>query len=376
MKKSWNKLFSTVMAGMMVAGLMACGQSQAPATTAAATTAAAETTAAAAETTAAAAETTAAAAETTAAAAAETTAAAADAGKVDFPTETITLICPYSAGGATDVGARFMATALSKQLGVNVVVENQTGSGGWIAWNDLITGNYSDGYRICLLNHAYALGKYDPENPRDYGLDDIQLVGSQCVDYNVMAIRMDETRFTDLNSFIEYAKANPVLIATQFTNLTDGDATNAMLLNNKFGTDITLVPVDGSADSKSMFLAGDTDVYFCNVSDAVKENGETMKVVCIFANERSELLPDVPTMEEITGEKYESFSCRGFCYPKSVDPAIVQIMTDALKAASQDEQYIKNMKEFGVELIDMDGDEFKALLESQLDTRLDIWNLK
>lgn len=367
MKKSWNKLFSTLMAGMMVAGLMACGQSQAPATTAA------PTTAAAAETTAAAAETTAAAAETTAAAAAETTAAAA---KVDFPTETITLICPYSAGGATDVGARFMATALSKQLGVNVVVENQTGSGGWIAWNDLITGNYSDGYRLCLLNHAYALGKYDPENPRDYGLDDIQLVGSQCVDYNVMAFRMDESRFTDLDSFIAYAKENPVLIATQFTNLTDGDATNAMLFNNKFGTNITLVPVDGSADSKSMFLAGDTDVYFCNVSDAVKENGETMQVVCIFANERSELLPDVPTLEELTGEKYESFSCRGFCYPKSVDPAIVQIMTDALKAASQDEEYIKNMNEFGVKLIDQDGDEFKELLESQLETRLDIWGLK
>ena len=46
-----------------------------------------------------------------------------------FPSETITLVCPFSAGGGTDIGARNLAQALSKVMGVNVVVENQTGSG-------------------------------------------------------------------------------------------------------------------------------------------------------------------------------------------------------------------------------------------------------
>ena len=58
-----------------------------------------------------------------------------------FPSETITLVCPFSAGGGTDIGARNLAQALSKVMGVNVVVENQTGSGGWVAWTDLIQGD-------------------------------------------------------------------------------------------------------------------------------------------------------------------------------------------------------------------------------------------
>ena len=141
----------------------------------------------------------------------------------EFPTDTITLVCPFSAGGGTDIGARNMATALSNELGVNVVVENQTGSGGWVAWTDLITGDYSDGYTIGLINHNYAMGELDDVNPREYNLDDVQMLCNQAIDYNVMAIRSNESRFTDLDSFIEYGKSNPVIVSAQATGITDGD---------------------------------------------------------------------------------------------------------------------------------------------------------
>lgn len=38
----------------------------------------------------------------------------ADENSGDFPNETITMVCPFSAGGGTDVGARYMAASLSK----------------------------------------------------------------------------------------------------------------------------------------------------------------------------------------------------------------------------------------------------------------------
>ena len=107
-----------------------------------------------------------------------------------FPSETITLVCPFSAGGGTDIGARNLAQALSKVMGVNVVVENQTGSGGWVAWTDLIQGDYKDGYTIGLINHNYAMGELDPDNPRKYNLDDVTVLANQALDYNVMAILM------------------------------------------------------------------------------------------------------------------------------------------------------------------------------------------
>lgn len=305
---------------------------------------------------------------------ASSTAAASNSGSNGFPNSTITLVCPFSAGGGTDLGARYMATALSKQLGVNVVVENQTGSGGWIAWTDLITGDYDDGYTIGLINHNYVMGAIDPENPRQYTLDDIQVITNQVLDYNIMAIRSNESRFSDLASFIEYAKSKPVLIASNATGITDGDSTTAEWFNKTFGTQITTVPVDGSSDARSMFLAGDTDVFFASVSDVQSyyQSGE-MKVLCVFAEKRTDFMPDVPTIKEVTDKEYYAFAARGYFYPKSVSPEIVSFMNDAMQKAMQDETYIADMATLGLQFDNTSGEAYKELLQSQVETRKEIW---
>lgn len=292
----------------------------------------------------------------------------------DFPGETITLVCPFSAGGGTDLGARYMATALSDQLGVNVVVENETGSGGWVAWTDLINGDYSDGNTIGLINQNFVMGEIDPENPRDYNLDDVQLICNQALDYNVLAIRTNDDRFTDMESFLEYAKNNSVLVSAQATGITDGDSSTAEWFNKTFGTQISVIPVDGASDSRGMFLAGDTDVLFASVSDVLSayQSGE-MKILCVFADQRSDFMPDIPTIEEASGQKLVAFAARGYFYPKSVDSKIVSYMTDAMMKAMQDKTYIQNMSSLGLQLDNTSGDEYVDLLNSQVTTRQAIW---
>lgn len=105
-----RKLFTVLTACAAAFALTACGSSTTAATEAAKTEAA-KTEAA-----------TEAAKEETTEAAKETEAAEELAKVGDFPSETITLVCPFSAGGGTDIGARNMATSLSEILGVNVVV--------------------------------------------------------------------------------------------------------------------------------------------------------------------------------------------------------------------------------------------------------------
>ena len=262
-------------------------------------------------------------------------------------------------------------------MGVNVVVENQTGSGGWVAWTDLIQGDYKDGYTIGLINHNYAMGELDPDNPRKYNLDDVTVLANQAIDYNVMAIRSNDTRFSDIDSFIEYAKSNPVLVSAQATGITDGDATTAEWFNKTFGVQITVVPVDGASDSRGMFLSGDTDIFFASISDVMAsyQSGE-MKVACIFSDERSDFMPDVPTIKEATGEDFVAFAARGYFYPNGVPQDIVDTTTDALLKAMEDPDYIENMAALGLQLDNTSGEDFKELLESQVEARKTIWNVQ
>ena len=84
----------------------------------------------------------------------------------------------------------------------------------------------------------------------------------------------------------------------------------------------------------------------------------------------------MPTAKETGVDDYVSFSARGYAYMKGVDQAIVDRMTQALEDAFEDPDYQKNMEAMGAELKLYTGDEYKALLDEQLDTRLEIWDVQ
>lgn len=319
-------------------------------------------------------------AETTAAetTAAETTAAESSqkAKKVgDFPNKTMTIIVPLSAGGTTDIGARLLAEHLSDYLGVNIVVENQPGAGCWMAWSGFIPNeDYKDGYTMCLFNHNFPIGELDPDNPREYNMDDIQPLVNQVLDYNVMAIRPDETRFHDLQSFIDYAKENPVLIGSQAVGITDGDSTTGEWFNKTFGTQITTVPLNGGAEARTMFLAGDTDVYFASVSEVAPDAAEgVMEPVCVFYDERSSFLPEVPTIKEVLGVDYSTFAARFYAYPQGVDKEIVDFMTESIQTVMASEAYLKDMAELSMNLDTTSGEDLRELISSIGTLRKEIW---
>lgn len=294
-----------------------------------------------------------------------------------FPDSTITILVGFSAGSGTDLGARLLANSLSEVLGVPVVVENTPGSGSWMVWNQLIKNTEADGYTLAAINQNFALGKYDPDTPREFTLDDVTLLASQAIDPNIMAIRADETRFTDFPSFVEYAQNNEVFVAVQTVGITDGDATMTEWLRKEFGCNITLVPVDSASDGRTMFIAGDVDVYFASVGDVYTYVQEgTMDAVVVFNSERSDFLPDVPTIYELGYDNaISAYSARGYCCPKGTDPEIVEILTNAMVEAMESEEHQEQLAALGVESNITTGEDFYNLLESQLTNRLDIWEI-
>lgn len=294
----------------------------------------------------------------------------------NWPSKTITLLCGYSAGGSSDLGCRYLAEALGKELGTTVIVENVPGSGSWLAWNQLLQNTAADGYTFALVNLSAMYGHYDETNPRETTIDDFQLLANHVVDYQCVAIRSNETRFTDYPSLIEYSKTNGLVMAAASAGITSGDATIAKMMEKEYGSKITVIPVDGAGDAETMFLAGEVDFLVGNVGDMMDAEANGYKVVVVYGEERSDFLPDVPTSKELgLGDDYVSFSARGYAYMPGVDQAIVDRMTEALTKAFDDPDYQKNMAAMGAELELYTGDEYKQLLLDQLDTRLELWGV-
>lgn len=299
-----------------------------------------------------------------------------NAATTDYPKNTITLYCGYSAGGGSDVICRVLAEKLTKQLGQTVIVENVTGSGGWALWSQMFADTNPDGYSIYMVNTPnYNLGAYDLANPREYNYDDADLLCNWVSDYNAIGIRKDETRYSDWDSFVAYWKEHPLVGSASAVGVMSDDATLVDRLCNYYGTEISMMQTNGASDNQAMLLSGSTDFMVGNVSEMANAhlNGE-YKLICVFGPERDKFVTDVPTFKELTGDEMIGDSSRGFALPKGVDPAIREIIMDALRESINNPDTMAQMDAIYTPVNYVEGDDYYALMQNRLEAALEAYD--
>ena len=294
----------------------------------------------------------------------------------DYPSQPVTLLVGFSAGGSSDMLCRLVAQPLSKILGQPVTVINKPGGSGWVMWSELIRTK-PDGYTFGLVNApTINMGKYDKANPREQGVEDLDLLINHVMDYNVLAIQKDETRFTDLKSFIEYAKKNPVLTSTSAVGILSDDASLVQKMNHSYGCKIDIVQTNGAKDAETMFISKNVDVLFTNISDAFNayKHGN-YKIIAVFAPKRIEIASDIPTAKE-QGVDIINYSARGYALPKGVDPAIGAKLMNALEQAIQSPECKDKLSAMGMETVILKDAEYSAFFEDSVKVNLEAFDIK
>ena len=277
----------------------------------------------------------------------------------DFPTRNINILCPWSAGGGSDMSIRLLVPYLEEELGVSVTVVNRTGANGWIAWNELLQSE-PDGYTIAQLNIPTLYSGYlDPQQNRDVTLDDFQVLCNQISDWGTMVVRKGDERFSTAEELLEYAKSNELIVAD------NGVGTNKHILTVELMENIPelkLVPMhqSGWSDSYASLLGGHIDVGWGSVGEVLSayQAGE-VDILCVFAPERSEFMPDVPTFNELNlGCEILSPSDRGFVLPAGVDEEVYNILLEAFSNAIQNPEHIEASNQMGLEVNYIGGEEY------------------
>lgn len=283
----------------------------------------------------------------------------------------IVLYCGYSAGGSSDTLCRLTAAKVGEILGTTCTVENVTGASGWVLWNQMMESTTPDGYSFFLINSPnVTTGKYDVDNPMKYDQNDFELICNHVTDSNCMAIRVDDNRFSDWDSFVAYWKQEGTLITSASgLNITSDDATADYLMSNDLGVEVDIIASGGSSDNITFLLNETTDYVMGNVSEMVSAHNEGQyKILCVFAEERDPNLPDVPTYEELTGHKIIGCSSRGYAMLKDIPDDIKQVLSDAIKQAVQDPELIQQLMDIYTTTDYRDGQDYTDYLNEITDT--------
>jgi tripartite-type tricarboxylate transporter receptor subunit TctC len=294
----------------------------------------------------------------------KSTPASTSAQKVDFPTKPITLIVPYAAGGGSDVGARLISAEAEKILGKPIAIVNKPGANGWLGWTETLQAA-PDGYTITHINTPSLITGYlDPQQNRTSTVDNFAPILLFVVDDGIIAVNPKEKRFTTLNELIAYAK-NTELTATS-TGVASDDDIVIKKLNQALGTKFIPVNLNGAGETIPAVMGGHVDVLVANVGEvkAPAENGE-IKPLAVFSEERTPVMPDVPTVKEITGVSIVGASARGLAAPAGVDPQVMQILIDAYSKAAKNPDFLAKMAEQGLNVVSIAGNDYMANLKTE-----------
>lgn len=215
-----------------------------------------------------------------------------------WPTKPLKLVIPFTPGGASDAAGRLLAIEMSERLGQTVVVENMPGGGTAIAAANVARAA-PDGYTLLLspTNQLAILPviesnlRYDPVK----SFTPVALVASSAYIISVSADNPKIHNFADLvaqakKEQLSYSSCGP----TSVCNMT------GELMNTSAGVSLMHVPFQGSAPAIFSVLGGHVNVAVdTEAAQSANIRANKLRPLVITADQRSKVLPDVPTAAEV-----------------------------------------------------------------------------
>jgi tripartite-type tricarboxylate transporter receptor subunit TctC len=213
-----------------------------------------------------------------------------------YPTKTIRVVVPFSAGSGTDIVARTIMDQVSRQVGQPIIVENRVGAGGTIGIGSVAKAD-PDGYTLLIQSTSFAVVATTYSKPGYDSIKDFAPITALVSLPNVMIVQAN--KYNTLKDFVAYAKANPDKV-----NYASAGAGSAAHLNGErfrlaTGTKMQHIPYKGGPEGVTSVMSGETDFYFIPLP-AARGPVATGKlaILAVSGSQRSASLPDVPTTVE------------------------------------------------------------------------------
>ena len=254
----------------------------------------------------------------------------------------IEIIVGFAAGGGTDILARRMAPALTKQLGdkANFVVINRPGAAGEIALTAL-SRSAPNGYTIGVISAPSFITIPLQKKPQ-YDPAAIVPLARVVEDPTVIVVGKDSP-YKTLRDLVAALKRSPKSVSIGNNGIGTNGHMASLALQVAGDVQVNLIPFKGTSDSRTALLGGHVDAIAMGVSEFITDKAATdkLRVLVQLGAERSRSLPNVATAKE-EGLDVVIASERGFAAPKDLPPEIAERLEKAIAAAVTEPEFLQS----------------------------------
>ena len=289
-----------------------------------------------------------------------------------YPAKSVRLLVGFAPGGGTDSAARTVAVKLSELLGQTVVVDNRPGAGGNIA-ADAVANAAPDGYTIGLANiGSLAVNPHMPDGTPYKTLKDFAMISNGVTFGNILVVRTDSNIKT-LADYIAAAKNKEKPLFYGSPGLGSAGHLAGELLQARTGTFAEHINYKGGGPAMTALLAGDIQAIFASAPTAIPQvKGGKLRAIAVTGAQRSQALPDVPTVAELGFPGYQATNWYSFVAPARTPDAIVKKLNEAIVAALRDPKTIERLETQAMEPDPSTSAQMRAFVEKEYETWGDV----
>jgi tripartite-type tricarboxylate transporter receptor subunit TctC len=281
-----------------------------------------------------------------------------------YPSRPITIVVPFSAGGATDVIARVLADRMGKSFGQSIIVENVTGAAGSIGVARVVRAA-PDGYTLSvgtLTTHVLIGGLYK----LDFDLlGDLAPIAELASEPLLICVK-NSLGIKTLKDFITWLKANPGKASVGIPGAGSTGNLAGIAFEKATGTTFQFVPYRGDAPAVQDLMAGQIDMMIEPASNSVAQVlAGTITALAVPAGTRHPSLPDVPTTDEAGLPGFYASIWFGFWAPRNTPKNVIAKLNAATVESLADPDVQTRLAKLGQQVVPRDRQTPAALAALQ-----------
>jgi len=283
----------------------------------------------------------------------------------DYPVKPLRLLIPFPPGGSVDLVGRIVATKLGERLGRQVVVDNRAGAGGIIA-TELAANSPPDGYTLLVLSMAHAINpwiykiNYDP-------IRSFVPIASLGNGASVLTVH-PSVPANSVKELVALAKSKPGQLHFAHAGVGSFVHTSSVLFATMAGIDVVQVPFKGGAPAMIDVIGGHTHVVLNSLVASMPHiRSGKLKPLGVSGTQRSDLLPDVPTIAEAGVPGYSAANWWGVAAPAGTPQPVIATLHKEITAVLSSDEVQKRFAAEGAVVVQMSTAEFTKFVETELE---------
>ncbi len=270
-----------------------------------------------------------------------------------YPSQPITLVAPFSAGGSADAAARLLAAHAPRHLpnkDASIVVENRAGASGALGTNSVARAA-PNGYTLLLARTASSaiLPATDPRTP--YAWDEFTFLGLLHETPFVVCVRSDAPwrRLGDLLGALREAPGRLAFATTGPATILDLGVRQLFVANGMPIDAGTALPFAGGAEAVAAVASGQAHFVGCGLTDAISAlSARSVRALVVAGRERHPLLPDAANAKEAAAESLEAIKGWSAVFgPPGLPSPVVEAWVGAIESLGTDRGWVEATKRSG-----------------------------